>query len=103
MTGGCSDFSGKFVPERDIFKIRWRMCSSRPPSASAGDRDDFIKEALDPALRDRVDGIITRGLSEIRSVFAADVAEYEWCAADVATIELTWNSVKDSWPPPKTS
>ena len=69
---------------------------------AAGDRDDFIKEALDPALRDRVDGIITRGLVEIRSIFAADVAEYEWGAADVATIELTWNTVKDVWPPPKT-
>lgn len=68
---------------------------------AAGDRDDFLREALNPALPERVDGIITRCLAEIRGMFAADVAEHEWGAGDITTIELTWNSVKDLWPPPQ--
>jgi len=70
---------------------------------AAADRDDFLKQALDPALLERVDGIVSRSLTEIRSVFAADVTELEWGAGDMTTIELTWSRVKDLWPPAKTS
>lgn len=70
--------------------------------AAPGDRDAVLKQALDQALFEQVDGMVTGRLKDIRNIFVTDVKEYEWCAGDVATVELTWKTVRDLWPPPKT-
>ena len=68
--------------------------ASLDPAARAG----ALLEALSPAFLNRLEQTIAPVLDSIRQAFAADSEEYEWCADSVATIRLTWASIKDLWP-----
>jgi hypothetical protein len=71
---------------------------SRAAGLDAGLRVVSTTGALSSALQQRLDAVVTPQLDAIRQLFLADAEEYDWCADQVATISLTWASIKDLWP-----
>ncbi len=61
-------------------------------------RKNYFRGALSTAVLDRVDHKIMAQLKGIQELFTLDVSEFEWCADNITTIELTWLHAKDLWP-----
>jgi len=60
-------------------------------------RAAYVLTTLNAAIMGRVDQRITTQLSAIQSVFDVDATEIEWCADNVALIELKWSEIKSLW------
>ena len=60
-------------------------------------RAAYVVKTLNAAILSLVDQKITTQLSAIQRVFDVDAKEIEWCADNVALIELKWSEIKTLW------